>query len=54
MDENRKKIKILHCSDVHLDAPFIGMTAEKADEVIAKHLVGGNVVTEYTIGAYKK
>ena len=34
MDENtqRKKIKILHCSDIHLDAPFIGMTGEKADE----------------------
>ena len=34
MDENtqKKKIKILHCSDIHLDAPFIGMTGEKADE----------------------
>ena len=33
---------------------YVKMTAEKAEEVIAKHLVGGNVVTEYTIGAYKK
>ena len=34
MEENtqRKKLKILHCSDIHLDAPFIGMTGEKADE----------------------
>ena len=34
MDENNqsKKIKILHCSDIHLDAPFIGMPSEKADE----------------------
>ena len=32
MDENRKKIKILHCSDLHLDAPFVGLPAEKADE----------------------
>ena len=32
MDENRKKIKILHCSDIHLDAPFVGMPGEKADE----------------------
>ena len=31
-DTQRKKIKILHCSDIHLDAPFIGMTGEKADE----------------------
>ena len=31
-DTQRKKIKILHCSDIHLDAPFIGMTTEKADE----------------------
>ncbi len=34
MEENiqGKKIKILHCSDIHLDAPFVGLTAEKADE----------------------
>ena len=32
MDENRKKIKILHCSDIHLDAPFVGLPGEKADE----------------------
>ena len=32
MDENRKKIKILHCSDIHLDSPFVGLTGEKADE----------------------
>ncbi len=27
-----KKLKFLHCSDIHLDAPFIGLTAEKSDE----------------------
>ena len=32
MEETRKKIKILHCSDIHLDAPFIGLTGENADE----------------------
>ena len=32
MEENRKKIKILHCGDIHLDAPFVGLTGEKADE----------------------
>ncbi len=34
MDENNqsKKLKILHCSDIHLDAPFVGLTTEKADE----------------------
>ena len=31
-DTQRKKLKILHCSDIHLDAPFVGMTGEKADE----------------------
>ena len=31
-DTQRKKLKILHCSDIHLDAPFIGLTTEKADE----------------------
>lgn len=29
---------------------YIKMTPEKAAEVIEKHLKGGNVVTEYTIG----
>lgn len=30
---------------------YVKMTPEKAQEVIEKHLKGGNVVTEYTIGA---
>ena len=33
---------------------YVKMTAEKAAEVIEKHIIGGNVVTEYTIGAAKK
>ena len=33
---------------------YVKMTAEKAAEVVEKHLKGGQVVTEYTIGAYKK
>ncbi|MBR5308279.1 MAG: (2Fe-2S) ferredoxin domain-containing protein [Clostridia bacterium] len=32
---------------------YIKMTAEKAAEVIEKHIIGGKVVTEYTIGAAK-
>ena len=28
---------------------YINMTAEKAAEVIEKHIIGGNVVKEYTI-----
>ena len=32
MEDVKKNIKILHCADIHLDAPFIGMTSEKADE----------------------
>jgi DNA repair exonuclease SbcCD nuclease subunit len=32
MEENRKKIKILHCSDIHFDAPYVGLPSEKADE----------------------
>ena len=30
---------------------YVKMTPDKAKEVIEKHLKGGNVVTEYTIGA---
>ena len=30
---------------------YVKMTAEKAEEVIQKHLKGGQVVTDYTIGA---
>jgi NADP-reducing hydrogenase subunit HndB len=32
---------------------YVKMTAEKAKEVIEKHLKGGNPVVEYTIGAAK-
>lgn len=32
---------------------YIKMTADRAKEVIEKHIQGGNVVTEYTIGATK-
>ena len=30
---------------------YVKMTAEKAAEVVEKHIKGGKVVTEYTIGA---
>ena len=33
---------------------YVKMTAEKAKEVIEKHIKGGKVVTEYTIGAATK
>lgn len=32
---------------------YVKMTADKAKRVVAEHLVKGNVVTEYTIGAAK-
>ena len=32
---------------------YVKMTAEKAQEVIEKHIKGGAVVTDYTIGAAK-
>ncbi len=32
---------------------YVKMTAEKAAEIIEKHIKGGNIVTEYTIGAAK-
>jgi len=32
---------------------YVKMTAERAKEVVEKHLKGGNVVEEYTIGAYQ-
>ena len=33
---------------------YVKMTAESAKEVIEKHIKGGNVVTEYTIGENAK
>lgn len=30
---------------------YVELTAEKAKKIIADHIVNGNVVTEYTIGA---
>lgn len=32
---------------------YVKLDADKAKEIVEKHLKGGNVVTEYTIGAYK-
>ena len=32
---------------------YVKLDAEKAAEIVEKHLKGGNVVSEYTIGAYK-
>ena len=32
---------------------YVKMTSDKAKRVVAEHLVKGNVVTEYTIGAAK-
>ncbi|MBR2342947.1 MAG: metallophosphoesterase [Clostridia bacterium] len=34
MSENKegKRLKFLHCSDIHLDTPYVGMTPEKSDE----------------------
>ena len=33
---------------------YVKMTAERAAEVIEKHIKGGKPVAEYTIGAYQK
>ena len=33
---------------------YVKMTEEKAKKIIADHIVNGNVVTEYTIGAVKE
>ena len=33
---------------------YVKLDAAKAAEIVEKHLKGGNVVAEYTIGAYKK
>ena len=32
---------------------YVKLDAQKANEIVEKHLKGGQVVTEYTIGAYK-
>ena len=33
---------------------YVKMTAERAKEIIEKHIKGGRPIVEYTIGAYKK
>ena len=33
MTQNKKtKLRFLHCSDIHLDSPFVGLSAEKSEE----------------------
>ena len=31
-NKQSKKLRFLHCSDIHLDAPYIGLSSEKTDE----------------------
>ena len=31
-EEKKTHLRFLHCSDIHLDAPFVGLTAEKSEE----------------------
>ncbi len=31
-NKQSKKLKFLHCSDIHLDAPYVGLSSEKTDE----------------------
>ena len=33
---------------------YVDMNAEKAKEVIVNHIVNGNIIEKYTIGAYEK
>ena len=33
---------------------YINMTPEKAERVVKEHILGGKIVTEYTIGAEEK
>ena len=33
---------------------YVKMDAEKAERVVAEHLIGGKPIAEYTIGAYQK
>ena len=32
MAKNSKTLKFLHCSDIHLDTPYVGLSPEKSDE----------------------
>lgn len=32
MSNNKTHLKFLHCSDIHLDTPFVGLTADKSEE----------------------
>ena len=31
-EEKKTHLRFLHCSDIHLDAPFVGLTADKSEE----------------------
>ena len=31
-DKMKKRVRFLHCSDIHLDTPFVGLSAEKSEE----------------------
>ena len=31
-EKNKTRLRFLHCSDIHLDSPFVGLSAEKSEE----------------------
>lgn len=31
-EKTKKRVRFLHCSDIHLDTPFVGLSAEKSEE----------------------
>ena len=32
MSDNKTHLKFLHCGDIHLDTPFVGLNADKSEE----------------------
>ena len=32
MSDNKTHLRFLHCGDIHLDTPFVGLTADKSEE----------------------
>ena len=31
-EKTKKRVRLLHCGDIHLDTPFVGLSAEKSEE----------------------
>ena len=47
-DKKKTRLRFLHCGDIHLDTPFVGLSAEKSEE--RRRMLRASFVKGFTKG----